>query len=65
VAPEIVVADAARRPGHEPEEWQQRTIADGTPFPVFKRFFRPEQLVEELGGGEVLFAGDWFVLVRA
>ena len=65
VAPELVVADAARRPGHDPEEWQQRVISDGTTFPVFKRFFRPEQLTRELGGGEVLFSGDWFVLVRA
>ena len=65
VAREIVVADAARRPDHAPEEWQQREIADGTTFPVFKRFFEPEQLVEELGGGEVQFAGEWFVVVRA
>jgi ubiquinone/menaquinone biosynthesis C-methylase UbiE len=65
VAPELVVADAARRPGHEPDEWQQRPAGDGTVWPVFKRFFLPEQLVEELGGGEVLHAGDWFVVVRS
>jgi demethylmenaquinone methyltransferase/2-methoxy-6-polyprenyl-1,4-benzoquinol methylase len=65
VAPALVVADAARRPGHEPDEWQQRTIADGSTWPVFKRFFRPEQLVEELGGGDVLFAGAWFLVVRS
>ena len=65
VAPEIVVADAARRVNHDPEEWQQRAIADGTSWPVFKRFFLPEQLIDELGGGEVLFAGDWFVVVRS
>lgn len=65
VARELVVADAARRPGHDPEEWQQRKVADGTAWPVFKRFFLPEQLVEELGGGDVLFAGDWFVVVRS
>jgi ubiquinone/menaquinone biosynthesis C-methylase UbiE len=63
VAPELVVADAARRPGHAPEEWQRRQVADGTVWPVFKRFFLPEQLVDELGGGDVLFAGSWFVLV--
>ncbi len=65
VAREIVVADAARRPGHEPEEWQQREISDGSTWPVFKRFFLPEQLVGELGGGDVLFAGEWFVVVRS
>jgi ubiquinone/menaquinone biosynthesis C-methylase UbiE len=65
VAPELVVADAARRPGHEPDEWQQRAVSDGTTWPVFKRFFLPEQLVDELGGGEVLLAGSWFVVVRS
>jgi len=65
VAPELVVADAARRTNHEPEEWQERAISDGTSFPVFKRFFLPEQLIDELGGGEVLFAGNWFVVVRS
>jgi demethylmenaquinone methyltransferase/2-methoxy-6-polyprenyl-1,4-benzoquinol methylase len=65
VATQIVVADAARRPGHEPDEWQQRPISDGISYPVFKRFFLPDQLVDELGGGDVLFAGDWFVVVAA
>ena len=65
VARQIVVADAARRPERDPEEWQQRAISDGTTYPVFKRFFLPDQLVDELGGGDVLFAGDWFVVVAA
>jgi ubiquinone/menaquinone biosynthesis C-methylase UbiE len=65
VAPGLVVADAARRRGHRPEEWQQRAVSDGTTWPVFKRFFLPGQLVDELGGGEVLFAGSWFVVVSA
>jgi ubiquinone/menaquinone biosynthesis C-methylase UbiE len=65
VAPQLVVADAARRLGHEAEEWQQRAIADGTTWPVFKRFFLPEQLLDELGGGQVLFAGSWFIVVCA
>ena len=65
VADELVVADAARRPGHEPDEWQQREISDGSIWPVFKRFFLPEQLVEEIGGGDTLFAGEWFVVVRS
>jgi ubiquinone/menaquinone biosynthesis C-methylase UbiE len=65
VAAQIVVADAARRPGHEPDEWQRRAVSDGSTYPVFKRFFLPDQLVDELGGGDVLFAGDWFVVVAA
>lgn len=62
VAGQLVVADAARRPNHEPEEWQERVISDGSSWPVFKRFFRPEQLTAELGGGEILFDGRWFVV---
>ena len=65
VAPELVVVDAARRPNHEPEEWQERVISDGTRWPVFKRFFTPGQLIEELGGGEPVFAGEWFVVVSS
>jgi len=30
---------------------------------VFKRFFTPETLLSELGGGEVVHAGRWFVAV--
>jgi demethylmenaquinone methyltransferase/2-methoxy-6-polyprenyl-1,4-benzoquinol methylase len=65
VAPELVVADAARRPGHEPDEWQDRALGDDSVWPVFKRFFLPEQLVDELDGGEILHAGDFFVVVRS
>jgi hypothetical protein len=32
---------------------------------VYKRFFRGAAPAEELGGGEVLHDGRWFVLVRA
>lgn len=65
VAPELVVVDSARRPDGPAEDWQERELEDGTRTPVYKRWFTPEQLVEELGGGEVLHAGDWFVVVRS
>jgi demethylmenaquinone methyltransferase/2-methoxy-6-polyprenyl-1,4-benzoquinol methylase len=65
VAARLLVCDAARRAEREPEEWQEREIADGTTFPVFKRFFLPGQLLDELGGGEVLFDGAWFLLVES
>ena len=63
VARELVVVDAAIRPDHELEEVQQRDV-DGETWPVLKRYFAPERLVQELGGGEVLWAGPWFVMVR-
>jgi ubiquinone/menaquinone biosynthesis C-methylase UbiE len=64
VAPELVVADAALRPDHEPEEWQERVLNDGSRHEVFKRYFSGEGLAEELGSGEVLHTGPWFVAVR-
>jgi len=65
VAPELVVLDAKLREGGVPEEWQERKLNDGSRHRVYKRFFTPEQLVAELGGGRVLHAGDWFVMVAA
>jgi ubiquinone/menaquinone biosynthesis C-methylase UbiE len=65
VAPELVVCDAVRGSDHEPEELQERTLADGSVWEVYKRFFLPEELAAELGGGEILFSGNWFVVVRA
>jgi hypothetical protein len=32
---------------------------------VYKRYFEPAPLAEELGGGRTLFAGRWFVVVQA
>ena len=64
VAGELVVADSAVRPDHELVEWQERVLNDGSRHEVYKRYFTGEGLVEELGGGEVLHAGPWFVVVR-
>jgi ubiquinone/menaquinone biosynthesis C-methylase UbiE len=65
VAPELVVFDAALHEGEPRAEWQERVLNDGTRWSVYKRFFTAEGLLEELGGGTVLFEGDWFVLVSA
>jgi ubiquinone/menaquinone biosynthesis C-methylase UbiE len=64
VAPELVVIDSHVQPNHEVEEWQQRTLNDGSQHAVYKRYFTGEGLAGELGGGEVLLDGDWFVAVR-
>jgi ubiquinone/menaquinone biosynthesis C-methylase UbiE len=63
VAPELVIADAARRPDHAGAEWQQRSVSDGSVWPVYKRFFLTDTLLAELGGGEILLDGEWFVVV--
>jgi ubiquinone/menaquinone biosynthesis C-methylase UbiE len=64
VAPELVVVDAALRDDVEAEEWLERTLSDGFRFEVYKRFFTGRGLAEEIGGGEILFEGRWFVVVR-
>ena len=65
VAAELVVVDSALRPGVEAEAWQERVLNDGSRHRVFKRHLAPDVLRDELGGGEVLLAGTWFVAVRA
>jgi ubiquinone/menaquinone biosynthesis C-methylase UbiE len=65
VAGELVVVDAAPREGAPRDEWQERVLNDGSRWTVYKRYFSPEQLVEELGGGEVLLSNARFLVVRA
>ena len=64
VAPELVVVDSHVQAAHAPEEHQQRTLNDGSVHTVYKRYFTGAGLAAELGG-EALFDGDWFVMVRA
>jgi ubiquinone/menaquinone biosynthesis C-methylase UbiE len=63
VAPELVVLDSAWRKDVPREEVQQRLLRDGSRWEVYKRYFKPEQLAEELGGVRTVFAGRWFVVV--
>jgi demethylmenaquinone methyltransferase/2-methoxy-6-polyprenyl-1,4-benzoquinol methylase len=65
VGRELVVVDSALGDDVEPEEWQERVLNDGSRWTVYKRYFTPDVLLDDLGGGETLFAGRWFVAVRA
>jgi ubiquinone/menaquinone biosynthesis C-methylase UbiE len=65
IAPELVVVDTALRPGVGREEVHERVLSDGSRHEVYKRYFAPEELARELGGGRTLHAGDWFVVVAA
>jgi SAM-dependent methyltransferase len=65
VARELVVLDSARDDDDEAETWQERKLEDGSRHRVYKRWFTPGQLLGELGGGRVLHAGRWFVLVAS
>jgi demethylmenaquinone methyltransferase/2-methoxy-6-polyprenyl-1,4-benzoquinol methylase len=64
LAGELVVVDSALRPDGQPEAWQERTLNDGSRHRVYKRWFTATSLAEELGGGETVHAGPWFVAVR-
>jgi hypothetical protein len=46
------------------ERWEERELDDGTRHRVYKRWFTGAGLAAELGGGEVLHDGRWFVAVR-
>ena len=62
---ELVLTDSALRPDGEPEAWQERTLNDGSVHRVYKRWFAADGLAAELGGGEVVYDGDWFVAVSS
>jgi len=65
VAHELVFVDSSRAHSPVGAEWQPRFLNDGSEWAVYKRFFTGEGLADELGGGQVLHDGLWFVAVRA
>lgn len=65
VARQLVVVDSALREGVGLEGWQERVLNDGSRHRVYKRFFTATSLTAQLGGGEVLHGGRWFVAVAA
>ena len=60
-----VVVDSARRDDVPAERMDPRVLTDGSRHEVYKRWFEPGELVAELGGGEIVHAGRWFVAVLA
>ncbi len=65
VAPSLLVVDAAWRAEVPAESMQERVLNDGSHHTVYKRYFTPERMLGELGGGTVLHAGRWFVAIAA
>jgi ubiquinone/menaquinone biosynthesis C-methylase UbiE len=65
VAPELVIVDSALNDETPAERMDQRVLADGSRWEVYKRWFAGAGLAEELGGGDVLHEGRYFVAVRA
>jgi ubiquinone/menaquinone biosynthesis C-methylase UbiE len=64
VAPELVVVDASQEHSGIDAHMSPRVLNDGSTWEVFKRYFTGAGLAEELGGGDVLFEGAYFVVVR-
>jgi ubiquinone/menaquinone biosynthesis C-methylase UbiE len=64
VAGELVVVDSSRAASDLDEDTQTRELNDGSSWSVYKRWFTGPSLAAELGGGEVLLDGRWFVAVR-
>ena len=65
VARELVVVASIPGDGDPLERYEERVLDDGSRWTVYKRVFTGDQLAAELGGGEVLHEGRWFVVVRA
>jgi ubiquinone/menaquinone biosynthesis C-methylase UbiE len=65
VAPELVVVGSRLQDASAPERWEERRLKDGSRWTVYKRVFTGRQLAAELGGGDVVHEGRWFVVVRA
>jgi demethylmenaquinone methyltransferase/2-methoxy-6-polyprenyl-1,4-benzoquinol methylase len=61
---ELIVVDSRLHEDVEPVQWQERVLSDGSQWQVYKRYFTGAELSAELGNGEVLFEGRWFVVVR-
>ena len=64
VAPELVIV-ASKLKGEEPARYEERLLQDGSRWTVFKRYFRPQELLDELGCGAILHAGHYFLVVRS
>jgi ubiquinone/menaquinone biosynthesis C-methylase UbiE len=65
VADELVVVATKWKEGVERARYEERVLADGSRWEVFKRYFRPDELVDELGGGELLHTGHYFLVARS
>jgi len=52
-------------PGFPDGSVQLRGLADGSRWKMFKQPFTTPRLLAELGHGDVLYEGDYFVMVRS
>jgi ubiquinone/menaquinone biosynthesis C-methylase UbiE len=66
VADELVIVGTRWREGEKLQRTEERVLSDGSRWQVFKRVFVAEDLLAELGGGELLHEGErYFLVVRS
>jgi SAM-dependent methyltransferase len=65
VARELVVVEDLRRPDAPAEERREFVLDDGSHHHMHRHAFTAAELVAELGAGQVLHEGRWFVVVAA
>jgi hypothetical protein len=64
VAPTFVVLDSPFQSDRPAEGERERVLLDGSKYVIYKKYFRPEELVDELGGGRVVLSTSWFLAVE-
>jgi len=65
VAHEIVIVEDVRLPDAPKEEWREVDLGDGSHHRMHRHAFTAAELSAELGDGQVLHEGRWFVVVAA
>ena len=65
VGRELVVVEDVRRADAPAEEWHERVLSDGSRHRMHRHSFTAAELITELGAGQVLHEGRWFVVVAA
>jgi hypothetical protein len=65
VGRELVVVEDLRRAEALAEERHGRDQRDRSPQPLHRHFFTAPELITELGAGQLLHEGRWFVVVAA
>jgi SAM-dependent methyltransferase len=65
VGHEIVIVEDVRQSDAPKEEWREVDLGDGSHHRMHRHAFTASELSDELGGGQVLHEGRWFVVVVA
>jgi ubiquinone/menaquinone biosynthesis C-methylase UbiE len=65
VAGQLVLVEERASPDSPPDGDEERVLDDGSRHFIYKRRFEPVALLDDLGGGAVLFEGEVHLVVRS